>query len=325
LKHFLKNVFEKKTSIRVNIIEKSLSGHCHLTNTCARDLKVVNRESASGEHGCSLDTARNFFNAYKNDDQFNKVDLVMCDHNIAICEMYMPFDVPLVVYATTRYEVFRYGRERWQNLNTNLKLIAEKPHNTIIANNLYDSKYVTYFTGLKAPVVDSYCAYSADEGIYSTPKRTEFLIGPSHLFVGMDFFNTVFELAKKNGKDIKLSPIRSLYSHYKYSDLINHPAIIIVPYQLSVMSFFEYYRMGLPIYSPSVELLTKWHLDHKIINQKTWHMVLHHQPGQGSPLPPHKDSPTQLDPNKDADYESVKYWNSFGDLYQWPHITKHLT
>lgn len=98
----MKNIFEKKTGIKVNIIEKSLSGHCHLTGHCARDLRVLNHDSAKGEHGCTVPTAKALYEAYKSDPVFKNVDLIMCDHNIAMCELYMPFDVPMVLYATTR-------------------------------------------------------------------------------------------------------------------------------------------------------------------------------------------------------------------------------
>lgn len=305
------------------MIEESLSGHCHLTKTCASDLKILDKSSATGEKECTVPVARDFYNAYKDDERFKKVDVVMCDHNIAICELYMAFDLPMIVYATTRYELWRHKPERWKNLNHNLKLISQKPHNTIIANNLYDSKYLNYFTGLEVPVVDSFCGYSADEGIYNNPKRREILIGPSRINIEVDaFFSEVLKMAKTNGKSLKLAPIRSLYKTYKYSDLIQHPAIVIVPYQLSVMSFFEYYRMGLPIYFPSVDLLTKWHLEHRIIDQKTWNMALYKEPATGSQIDPDPRAtvPKSLDPNNDLDPRSVRYWNNFGDLYQWPHI-----
>ena len=33
--------------------------------------------------------------------------------------------------------------------------------------------------------------------------------------------------------------------------------------QVSIMSVFEYYRMGLPMFVPSPRLLTKWHLQYR--------------------------------------------------------------
>lgn len=47
---------------------------------------------------------------------------------------------------------------------------------------------------------------------------------------------------------------------YKYEDLVQYTAVVIIPYQCSIMSVFEYYRMGIPMIVPSLNLLTKWHM-----------------------------------------------------------------
>ena len=38
-----------------------------------------------------------------------------------------------------------------------------------------------------------------------------------------------------------------------------------VPYTKSVMSFFELYRMNVPLFAPSVELLVKWEMKHSVM------------------------------------------------------------
>jgi len=58
--------------------------------------------------------------------------------------------------------------------------------------------------------------------------------------------------------------------HFEYSDLALHPAAILLPYQISFMTFFELYRIGLPMFAPSPELLTQWHLDYNVLNERTW-------------------------------------------------------
>ena len=44
---------------------------------------------------------------------------------------------------------------------------------------------------------------------------------------------------------------------YQYGDLARHPGIVVVPYTKSTMSFFELYRMNIPLFFPSIELLTR--------------------------------------------------------------------
>ena len=44
------------------------------------------------------------------------------------------------------------------------------------------------------------------------------------------------------------------------SPATNHSGVVVVPYTKSAMSFFELYRMNVPLFYPSVALLTKWEL-----------------------------------------------------------------
>ena len=48
---------------------------------------------------------------------------------------------------------------------------------------------------------------------------------------------------------------------YEYTQLASHPAFVVVPYTKSTMTFFEIYRMGLPIFVPSLNLLVRWEYD----------------------------------------------------------------
>lgn len=36
----------------INVIDKSLSGHCHLTGTCERDLRILNKQNGINLHPC---------------------------------------------------------------------------------------------------------------------------------------------------------------------------------------------------------------------------------------------------------------------------------
>lgn len=47
-----------------------------------------------------------------------------------------------------------------------------------------------------------------------------------------------------------------------------HRALMLRPFclygmQVSIMSIFEYYRMAIPMFAPSVDLLTEWVLKHR--------------------------------------------------------------
>ena len=111
-------------SFNVHFIDKSLSGHCGFTNTCAKDLKVLNQQNGIAPN---LADQRRFYEAYRNDAEMNQVKIFMCFHPAAMCELFMPFNRTIIVIASTRYELGRHGKEDWTRWNDNLRVIASNP------------------------------------------------------------------------------------------------------------------------------------------------------------------------------------------------------
>ena len=66
------------------------------------------------------------------------VDAFVCTHASSLCELFMPFRRPLIVIASTRYEIGRHDIASWERWNGNLVRIASSPFNTVAANNRYD-------------------------------------------------------------------------------------------------------------------------------------------------------------------------------------------
>jgi len=247
--------------LNVQVIDKSLSGHCHLSNTCERDLRVITKGNGIHLDPCPNDIRRNFYSSYRCDSEFAKVDAFLCNHAAALCEVFMPFNTSIIVIATTRYEIGRHNKERWQGWNENLRRIAANPYNVVAANNKYDQEYIKYFTGIdNVLLLPSYCGYIQDR---YKPTRTEILIAPARGVckalnrmlvqnVAKANLNRKLERSsdqkqqkqqKQQQKILKVAHIRDLYPHFKYSDIAAHPAIIILPYQIrfvwSTLSHFH--------------------------------------------------------------------------------------
>ena len=87
----------------VAVIDKSLSGHCHITNTCAKDLRVITQQNGIELSPCPNKLRQEFFDAYKNDFEMKQVDIVLCTHATSMCELFMPFNKTMVLIASTRY------------------------------------------------------------------------------------------------------------------------------------------------------------------------------------------------------------------------------
>jgi hypothetical protein len=301
--------------------DESLSGHCHLMNTCASRLEILTRENGLSLSPCPNQLKRNFWNRYQNHSLMNSIDVFLCHHAFGLCEAFMVFDRPMILVASTRYEIGRLSSEHWMRLNDNLRAIASKPWNTIAANNHYDREYITHFTGLKnVELIPNYCGYT--NASYS-PSNLNVLIGPSRLSLGGERVLNSFLSFLQNCQDCNtrytFAKLRDKYPIFTYSDIVKHPAILILPYQVSVMSFLEYYRMNIPILAPSQKLLTKWHLKFNIMNELSWNCV-YGKCQDSSSIPAHNDSHHPFDPNNITSPESMAYWIKFADFYQYPFI-----
>ncbi|CAF1319404.1 unnamed protein product [Adineta steineri] len=303
------------TPLDVKFLDKSLSYSCSQTRTCYSPLRILTRKNAMNP---SSDIAWDFYEFYKNQIEMNLIDAFICFHPVGMCELYMPFNRSIIIIASTRYELWRFQPKQWNKLNENLKKISQDPKNVIAANNLYDAEYIRYFTGINVTVLPSLCNYT---NVDYQPIRKEFLLSLTH----EQNFNKIFKeflnksLQSYEKLNIKIVPIRQIYHNYKYSDLAKHPAIVYVPYQVSVMSLFEQYRMNIPLVFPSLDLLTRWHEEYGTVNEKTWDQTLYGTLPHGSHIK--GVLPDVPDPNDDRNRTSIRYWLNFSDFYQWPHIT----
>lgn len=252
------------------------------------------------------------------DEEFSGTDAVLCTHACSMCEMFMAFGKPLIVIASTRYEIGRLDAVRWNEWNRNLRRIASRDNNVIAANNRYDLEYMKFFTGLKnIEYLPSYCGYV--NATY-TPSREQILIAPGR-GTNPGLVRRLLATAEDHGVPVR--QMSDVYPSYEYADLAAHPAFILMPYQISFMLFFELYRMNIPMFAPSPDLLATWHVHRNVLNERTWTSALYHEPSSGSNIfrHPESDSIMMSDPNNDLDYNAVLEWIKLADFYQFPHVT----
>lgn len=296
---------------------------------------------------CPNELRSRFYEEYINDEQFREVDAIFCLHASSMCELYMPFDKPMVVIASTRFDIGRYDHANKEALTLwikNIQLIASKPHNVIGANNLYDVQYIKYFTGISNVLLLPSTASYLDGKVVYDPVHMEYLIGPSrgvHITIVGLLQNRIEKHNKgysssSSARVVKATLIRDLYVQYTFEQLASHMGVIIIPYQVSLMSFYEYYRLGIPIFVPSARLLTKWHVKYNMLNERTWDLVNELYPKQCSSIIPKaitssnsslNDTSTniysdilQYDPNDECSQEAIHRWLQLSDYYIFPHL-----
>ena len=168
--------------------------HCEHFGICRDRLQVFGMDDWRGfslDPNPALLTSR-FVQTYKHDPEFQRVDVVLCSHPVANCELYLDLGKPLIIYATTRMEFGRLDRfvdwrtrfltnltdaeARWASWVATLQRLAAQPWNAILANNVYDANYIKYFTGLSPQVLPSWCGDHVSASYQ--PRGKEVLIVP---------------------------------------------------------------------------------------------------------------------------------------------------
>ena len=302
------------TPIGVKVIDKSLSYYCGHIGTCAKDLKVITQQNGMR---LTPEMIRQFYEVYRNDETMQRVSAFVCTLPVAMCEAFVPFNKPMIVIATIRYEQARPEPAKWRALNELLLNISRSPRGVVAANNLYDAKYIEYFTGIAPFVVPNYVAYLMRESY--RPTRKQFLVAPIH---SNELYEKIFgefdSVIMRRRLDLVLYPLRQLYPQYRFSDIAAHPAVVYVPYQVSMISMTEQYRMNIPLFVPTLDLLAKWHVQHGVVRQRTW-ANYRQQRSSRSAIPGVLGDDTP-DPNNDEDETAVRHWLRYADYYQWPHI-----
>lgn len=318
---------------RVVVTDLSLSGACGRTGTCARpdQLKVLRQGDVDNGIYASKDVKRSFFAAYSDGKWLSQFDAVICMHPSGMCEFYMPFNLTMILYPTTRFEQGRESNEqRLGGFIKNFRAMAERPGNVVWANNLYDVHYVRYFTGITPVYVPSLCTYISAKWSWKAADPRHKTVVLVHGFRPkkslsegqlQDFIAPLQSAGAARGTPFQFAGLReALGDNYAYETLAQHPAVLYIPYQVSVMSFYEQYRMGIPIIAPSLELLTSWHMDYLMVSERTWDTVLANSPKHGSAVSRHPDADEPYDPNDEFNREAVRWWLQWADFYHFPHI-----
>ena len=77
----------------------------------------------------------------------------------------------------------------------------------------------------------------------------------------------------------------------------------------------------MPLFVPSPELLSSWHVKMHVLSERSWPLVWG-VPAESSELSRHPayTGPMQHDPNNEYKYDAVLEWVRLADFYQLPHI-----
>jgi hypothetical protein len=222
-----------------------------------------------------------------------------------LMRLFQDFGKPMFLHMPVRYDFWTSNHEqRWRDWHAWFCGMYERGRLHVAANSLFDVEYCRYFTGIRPLYIQSLCDYT---GIQYRGDLPTALLWDSRSEKVTEYFV---------GRLPNVQQVRKAYGRYDWATVARHKAIIHVPYNASIMSIFEHYAMGIPIFVPSPDFMLILKRTCGAIGEIAWRQCANRAPA-GSFIPGTFDAP---DPNEYDDPESLRWWMRYWDCYNLPHI-----
>lgn len=251
--------------------------------------------------GLDKNMCDSFYERYK--DELSKYDAFVCTYPPAFSMLYEKFNKPIILQIAIRYEVpFSNDAAKWINFNEYLRNGIDSGKIIAVSNSEYDKKYFEFFVKRECQLIPNICEYInanwnpiIDKYLYSGRLPVNFA----------DFNSDIID---------KLS-----LHKYKWQEIANYKGIIIIPYNCSTMSMFEYYTSNMPIFCPSKKFMKKLQKNHQnnVLSELTWNKIC--GLANGSII----DCDRTNDPNDCSNSDIIGRWIDLSDFYneEWmPYI-----
>lgn len=289
----LKNIFE---DLGHEVTSWSLSGHNFLFGRDISNVDVVNQNTWKS---LSKEMCDSFYERYK--DELSEYDAFICTYPPSFSMLYEKFKKPVIIQIPIRYEApFNQSPSKWEDFNEYLRSGIDDGMIIPVANSEYDKKYFEFFVGRECTLIPSICEYT--KSVWN-PKKDTFL----------------YYSRMKVGFNPGIVTDKDTLRIYKWQDIAEYKGIIIIPYNCSTMSIFEYYTSGIPLFCPSEDFMINLYSNNSkyVLSELTWNKTFGRSPGSSIAC----DS--ENDPNRYDNISIMSKWIGYSDFYnrKWmPHI-----
>ena len=289
----LKKIFE---DLGHEVTSWSVSGHNWIFGREPHLVDVVNQNTWSR---LNKDMCDAFYERYK--DELSEYDGFICTYPPAFSMIYEKFKKPIILQIPIRYEVpFQSDPIKWDEFNEYLRNGIDSGMIIPVANSEYDKKYFEFFVKRECMLIPSICEYT--NSVWNPIKDT--FLYSSRLQIN---FNSDIVTNKDS------------LNGYKWEEIAQYKGIIIIPYNCSTMSIFEYYTSGIPLFCPSEAFMMELYTNNsdRVLNELTWNKTFGKEPGSSI------ECDRSSDPNRYDNVSIMSKWISYSDFYnkEWmPHI-----
>lgn len=209
-----------------------LSGHAWVFGKRAKSPKYINPstwmnldEKMIARFQCEYDAFLRTFDGF------------ICGHPNGFIPIFEKYEKPIIMINTCRYDLpfcWSKNNRMLQIYKDCLNRLHRKGLLFPVSNNKADQEYTRLGCGIQTTHIPSLCAYT---GIRYAPSRQTFLgwgALPHHPLI---------------------TPKSALGKPYKWSDISHFKGVVVIPYEISTMSMFEFFSAGMPLFFPSKHMI----------------------------------------------------------------------
>jgi hypothetical protein len=289
------------TDLNHEVTDWSLSDHTWVFNRQRANIPML--DNNRWRHLSPDEFSNDFYRIYKN--QMEEYDAFIVTYPPPFALLYKHFNKPIIINNPIRYEwPFSFRKKDWLYFNDFLRDGVDNGQIILVANNLFDKKYMEDFIERDVQHIPSLCDYYNQ---YYNPTKDDFLYYSKGKINEITASNIIYK--------------GDLFSKHKIDDLVAFNGLIHMPYQISYMSIFEQYTANIPLFVPNREFLLKLFKDKcpGILKEVSWNYLFNEQNKSFIPYN------GQFDPNDMTNFEGVYEWLKYSDFYdeKWmPYITQ---
>lgn len=217
----------------VEITDWSISGHTWVFNKSKMNVDHINSDTW---RNINMEMIYKFQDKY--DEMLKKYDGFIVTHTPVFCLLFEKYDKPIYLVNSCRYVqpyCWNKNYDMLKILDDSLKRMWDNKQLIAISNNKADQRFLELGTKIKSHHIPSLCLYTNSK--YNCNSNKVIVMGTTRKDILPKIDNVVY-------KD-------DLRGRYKWEDLYKYKAIILLPYEVSTMSLFEYYSANVPLFIPS--------------------------------------------------------------------------
>ena len=293
----------------------TISDHAWVLGREIDKVDVVNQRNWRNIDGTMCDA---FYERYKT--ELEQYDAFIVTHTPCFSMLYERWNKPVICVVSTRYEApFSNNRFAWEAFNAFLRRQIDSEMIIPVANNKYDAAYAKYFTQRPWQTIPSLCEYTNSP--YTGTRCESLYYSKFDCPVEIPALVNKRTLVRQGlaHRAMRRLGLRIGARGYSWQDLASFKSIVYMPYNASIMSIFELYASGIPMFFPSQKFAAELYVKYRnqgLFSELSYNQILG--------LPSRSVIPSDaFDPNDYANEEVLMHWIEKSDFYDAENL-KHL-